>query len=162
MVDTTKPLTVVTQFITSDNTDSGTLSEIRRIYVQNGKVIPNSQANFPGMKPYTSVSDGYCSDQKTLFGDKNDFESKGGLKSLGDTLDRGMVLVLSLWDDHAVHMLWLDSTYPTDQPATKPGVGRGPCSVDSGAPDDVESKYPNSNVKYMNIKYGDIGSTYAH
>jgi cellulose 1,4-beta-cellobiosidase len=162
MVDTSKPFTVVTQFITNDGTDNGMLSEIRRIYVQNGKVVPNSQANFPGLKPYTSVSDQYCKDQKTLFGDKNDFEMKGGLKSLGDTLDRGMVLVLSLWDDHAVHMLWLDSTYPTDKPPTTPGVGRGPCATTSGVPDDVEKNSPNSNVKYMNIKYGDIGSTYAH
>jgi len=162
MVDTTKPFTVVTQFITSDGTDRGTLSEIRRIYLQNGKVIPNSQVNFPGIKTYDSVSDAYCNDQKKLFGDRNDFEAKGGLKSLGDTLDRGMVLVLSLWDDHAVHMLWLDSNYPTTQPPTKPGIARGPCPTDSGVPDDVESKYPNSNVKYMNIKYGDIGSTYPH
>jgi len=162
MVDSTKPFTVVTQFITSDGTDSGTLAEIRRIYVQNGKVIPNSQANFPSLKPYTSVSDAYCNDVKMLFGDKNDFETKGGLKSLGNTLDRGMVLVLSLWDDHDVHMLWLDSDYPTTQPPSKPGIARGPCSTDSGVPDDVESKYPGSNVKYMNIKYGDIGSTYPH
>jgi len=162
VVDTTKPFTVVTQFITDNGMDSGTLSQVRRIYVQNGKVISNSQVNFPGIKPYDSVSDSYCNDQKTLFGDQNDFEKKGGLKSLGDTLDRGMVLVMSLWDDHAVHMLWLDSDYPTNQPTNKPGIARGPCSTDSGNPDDVESKYPNSNVKYSNIKFGEIGSTYPH
>jgi len=162
VVDTTKPFTVVTQFITDNGMDSGTLSQVRRIYVQNGKVISNSQVNFPGIKPYDSVSDSYCNDQKTLFGDQNDFEKKGGLKSLGDTLDRGMVLVMSLWDDHAVHMLWLDSDYPTNQPVNKPGIARGPCSTDSGNPDDVESKYPNSNVKYSNIKFGEIGSTYPH
>ena len=27
-------------------------------------------------------------------------------------LDQGMVLVMSLWDDHAVDMLWLDSVRP--------------------------------------------------
>ena len=42
-VDTTKPFTVVTQFITNDDTDNGNLDEIRRIYVQDGKVIPNSE-----------------------------------------------------------------------------------------------------------------------
>lgn len=41
-VDTTKVFTVVTQFITDDGTDTGTLSEIKRFYVQNGVVIPNS------------------------------------------------------------------------------------------------------------------------
>jgi hypothetical protein len=37
-VDTTKKITVVTQFITADGTANGALSEIRRIYVQNGRV----------------------------------------------------------------------------------------------------------------------------
>merc|ERR1712151_766643 len=39
VVDTTKLMTVVTQFITEDGTDSGKLSEIRRFYVQGGKRI---------------------------------------------------------------------------------------------------------------------------
>jgi len=160
-VDTTKPFTVVTQWLTTDNTTNGELSEIRRFYVQNGQVIPNSKANFPGLKAYDSVSDSFCKDQKTLFGDKADFENKGGLKALGDSLNRGVVLVLSLWDDHEVYMLWLDSNYPTTAPAGQPGIARGPCDVGSGRPTDVESKYPNSNVKFSNLKYGDIGSTNA-
>jgi cellulose 1,4-beta-cellobiosidase len=160
-VDTTKPFTVVTQFVTADGSDSGPLSEIRRLYVQGGKVIQNSKTNFTGIKNYDSVSDAYCNDQKTLFGDKNDFETKGGLRAMGDALDRGMVLVMSLWDDHAVYMLWLDSNYPVDASPNKPGIARGACSTDSGRPDDVESKSPNSNVKYGNIRYGDIGSTYT-
>jgi len=161
-VDTTKPFTVVTQFITADGSDNGDLSEIRRIYVQNGKVIPNSQTNYPGIKPYNSISDAYCNDQKTLFGDKNDFEKKGGLKAVGDAFDRGMVLVMSLWDDHEVYMLWLDSDYPVDQPVSKPGIARGPCPTSSGRPTDVENQFPHSSVVYSNIKYGAIGSTYPH
>jgi len=43
-VDTTKPVTVVTQFITDDGTDTGTLKSIHRFYVQDGKVIPNSNS----------------------------------------------------------------------------------------------------------------------
>jgi cellulose 1,4-beta-cellobiosidase len=162
LVDTKRPFTVVTQFITADGTDGGVLSEIRRIYVQNGRVIPNSAANFPGLKPYTSISDAFCNDQKKLFGDRNDFETKGGLRGVGEALSRGMVLVLSLWDDHEVFMLWLDSDYPPNQPHSKPGIARGPCSTSSGRPDEVESRYPNSNVIYSNIKYGTIGSTYPH
>jgi len=161
-VDTSKPFTVVTQFVTKDGTDTSDLAEIRRLYVQNGKVIPNSAVNFPGMQTYTSISDQYCMDQKKLFGDRDDFETKGGLKGVGEAFQRGMVLVLSLWDDHDVHMLWLDSDYPTDKPATTPGISRGPCSIDSGKPDDVEKMYPNSNVIYSNIKFGTIGSTYPH
>jgi cellulose 1,4-beta-cellobiosidase len=67
------------------------------------------------------------------------------------------VLVLSLWDDHAVHMLWLDSSYPPGR--TGPGVARGPCGTDTGVPSDVESKYPNAYVRYLDIRYGEIGST---
>jgi cellulose 1,4-beta-cellobiosidase len=160
-VDTTKPFTVVTQFITSDNTSSGPLSEIRRLYVQNGNVIWNSKANFPGFKPYDSVSDQFCNDQKQLFGDKNTFESLGGLKSMGNSLETGMVLVLSLWDDYAANMLWLDSDYPVNGTTSKPGVARGSCATTSGVPAQVEANSPNANVKFSNIKYGDIGSTYS-
>ena len=39
---------------------------------------------------------------------------------------RGMVLVMSLWDDHAVRMLWLDSTYPVN--GTQPGSALSSCS----------------------------------
>ena len=41
-------MTVVTQFITSDGTDNGDLIEMRRLYVQNGKVIQNSFTNING------------------------------------------------------------------------------------------------------------------
>lgn len=160
-VDTSKPFTVVTQFITQDGTPNSDLVEIRRVYVQNGKIIPNSAANFTGFKPYTSISDQYCTDQKTLFGDKNEFEALGGLKGVGQALGNGMVLVMSLWDDHAAHMLWLDSDYPTNAPTTQPGIARGTCDITSGDPSYVEQNYPNAYVKFSNIKYGDIGSTYG-
>lgn len=43
-IDTAKPIQVVTQFITTDGTDTGDLKEIRRVFVQDGKVFetPNS------------------------------------------------------------------------------------------------------------------------
>lgn len=41
-LDTTKPMTVVTQFLTNDGTDNGDLVEIRRFYVQDGHMIPNT------------------------------------------------------------------------------------------------------------------------
>jgi cellulose 1,4-beta-cellobiosidase len=159
MIDTTKPFTVVTQFLTSGG-DSGTLNKINRIYVQNGKVIQNSDSNFSGLTTSNSVTDDFCNNQKKFFGDRNDFEAKGGLAGLGKAFQKGMVLVLSLWDDHDVHMLWLDSNYPTSASASTPGISRGPCATTSGVPTDVESNYPNANVIYSNIKYGAIGSTY--
>ena len=78
---------------------------------------------------------------------------------MGQALDRGMVLVLSLWDDTSANMLWLDSDYPLSADRTKAGVQRGPCSRSSGNPNDVESQSPNSSVKYANIKTGRIGAT---
>jgi hypothetical protein len=48
-IDTTKKFTVVTQFITDTGTASGTLSEIRRIYIQNGVVYQNSQSKIFGV-----------------------------------------------------------------------------------------------------------------
>jgi cellulose 1,4-beta-cellobiosidase len=159
-VDTTKSFKVVTQWFTSDNTSNGDLVEIRRLYVQNGKVILNSAANFTNFKPYTSISDQFCTDQKTLFGDKNSFQAQGGLKSMGNSLQAGVVLVLSLWDDYAAQMLWLDSLYPVNGTASKPGILRGPCATTTGVPSQVERDYPNSSVKYGNIRYGDIGTTY--
>ncbi|KAJ3506494.1 hypothetical protein NLJ89_g6835 [Agrocybe chaxingu] len=46
-VDTTRKFTVVTQFISSDGTANGQLKEIRRVYVQDGRVIQNSKVNIP-------------------------------------------------------------------------------------------------------------------
>ncbi|CAE6384801.1 unnamed protein product [Rhizoctonia solani] len=160
-VDTSKKMTVVTQFITADGTASGALKEIRRIYVQNGKVIQNSKTNISGMATFDSITEPFCTAQKTAFSDTNTFSQKGGYTNMGKAFDAGMVLVLSIWDDHAANMLWLDSNYPTDRPASQPGVARGTCATTSGVPKDVETNSPNASVTYSNIKFGDIGSTYS-
>ncbi|TRY69219.1 hypothetical protein TCAL_13113, partial [Tigriopus californicus] len=157
-VDSSKPVTVVTQFITDNGSDNGDLVEIRRKYVQNGQVIENSKVNFDGVSDYDSITDDFCTDIKDLFGDVNDHQKKGGLKTMGEALKRGMVLVMSLWDDHEAFMLWLDSNYPED--GSGPGVERGPCPTSSGRPEDVESNQPEATVKFSNIRYGDIDSTY--
>ncbi|KAF5359328.1 hypothetical protein D9756_003259 [Leucocoprinus leucothites] len=161
-VDTSRKFTVVTQFLTSNNSTSGTLSEIRRLYVQDGRVIQNSKTAVSGMTAYDSVSTAFCNAQKTAFGDTNSFQQKGGMAGMSAAMNRGMVLVLSVWDDHAVNMLWLDSNYPTDADPNKPGIARGTCSTSSGKPPDVETNAANSQVTYSNIRFGDIGSTYTH
>ncbi|TFY77727.1 hypothetical protein EWM64_g6285 [Hericium alpestre] len=152
-VDTTKVFTVVTQFLTSDNTTTGSLSEIRRLYVQGGKVIQNSQVAIAGIDPVNSITDNFCAQQKTVFGDTNDFASKGGLKGIGAAFAKGVVLVMSVWDDYAANMLWLDSDYPTTADASAPGVARGTCATTSGNPPDVESQEANASVIFsaMNI-----------
>lgn len=157
-VDTGSVFTVVTQFITDDGTDTGTLSEIRRIYVQNGAVIANSASTIDGITGDSITSD-FCDAQKSVFGDTTSFQNHGGLAHMGDAMDAGMVLVMSLWDDHAVNMLWLDSTYPTD--CTAVGCARGTCATSSGVPADVESQSPGASVTYSNIKFGPLDSTYS-
>ncbi|KAF9554464.1 cellobiohydrolase I [Agrocybe pediades] len=161
-VDTTKKFTVVTQFITDDGTASGTLSEIRRIYVQDGKVIQNSNVNIPGIdSSINSITSDFCDQQKTAFGDTTSFQDKGGLAGMSKGLADGMVLVLSVWDDHAVNMLWLDSDYPTDADPSTPGIARGTCSTSSGKPTDIETSEANASVTYSNIRFGDLNSTYS-
>jgi cellulose 1,4-beta-cellobiosidase len=80
---------------------------------------------------------------------------------MGDSLNRGMVLALSIWDDYAVRMLWLDSNYPTDKDPSLPGISRGPCPTDSGDPATIEKEQGSATVTYSNIKIGDIGTTYS-
>ncbi|KAA8907987.1 glycoside hydrolase [Sphaerosporella brunnea] len=160
-IDTNSKLTVVTQFITSDGTASGTLTEIRRKWVQNGVVISNANVNIPGIPAVNSITDTYCKAQKSVFGDTDDFETKGGLAALGDSMARGQVLVMSIWGDYAAQMLWLDSDYPTDADPTTPGVARGTCSTTSGNPADLIKNSPNAQVVFSNIRFGDLDSTYG-
>jgi cellulose 1,4-beta-cellobiosidase len=154
-VDSMKPITIVTQWLTTDGTDNGDLSEIRRFYVQNGKVIPNSMSSITGIEG-NSVTDKLCSQQKKVFGDPDDHAKKGGLKKMGEALDRGVVLVLSLWDDYITGMNWLDESTKNNGHL---GYKRGPCPKGSGKPEDLRANHPDASVKYGNIKYGEIGST---
>ncbi|PVF92349.1 glycoside hydrolase family 7 protein [Serendipita vermifera] len=158
-VDTGSKFTIVTQFITDDGTANGALTEIRRLYVQNGQVVQNSKTAIAGMDEYDSITVDFCAAQKTAFGDTNDFAAKGAFTPMDKALTNGMVLVLSIWDDHEVNMLWLDSTYPTD--STSPGAARGTCPTDSGKPEDVESQQASASVTYSNIRVGDLDTTYT-
>jgi len=161
-VDSSKPMTVVTQFWTHDGTDTGELSEIRRFYVQDGRVVPNSVATILGPSGGNSITDDFCSKQKSKFGDLNDFAAKGALSKMGAAMDRGMVLVLSLWDDTDVSMLWLDSAYPTDESSQKPGILRGPCpGGEQSKSAYLRAKSPDAHVAFSKIKYGAINSTFS-
>lgn len=151
-VDTSKVFTVVTQFI------GNPLTEIKRFYVQNGKVIPNSQSTIAGVTG-NSITPAFCDAQKAAFGDNYSFKTAGGFASMSSAAAAGMTLVMSVWDDHYSDMLWLDSTYPTTK--TGPGGPRGTCAVTSGVPATVESQSPGASVTYSNIKFGPINSTFA-
>jgi cellulose 1,4-beta-cellobiosidase len=161
-LNTDQKMTVVTQFITDDGTDTGALTEIRRKWVQNGVVIDNINVNIPGIPAVNSITDSYCDAQKTIFNDTNDHQNKGGLTAMGDSLARGHVLVMSIWADHAVRMLWLDSDWPLDVSPSNPGVSRGTCPTTSGDPDELEANSPDAQVAFSNIRFGDIDSTYGN
>ena len=98
-IDTTRPFKVVTQFITNDNTDNGDLTEIKRFYVQDGKKFDFPNTNISGLGSYNSLTNTNCANQKRVFEEPPTFLSKGGMKAMGESMKRGMVLVLSLWDD---------------------------------------------------------------
>ena len=46
-----------------DGTDEGTLSEIRRLYVQDGKVIANAPSMIPGVTG-SAITDDFCNAQQ--------------------------------------------------------------------------------------------------
>lgn len=145
-VDSSKPITVVTQFVTSDGTDSGDLVAIKRFYKQNGKTIAGGV-----------VTDDVTASRKVDFGETNAFKSKGGLKKMGQQV-KNMVLVMSIWDDTSdAQMKWLDSVYGTPGPnAVNNGTVRGPCSLDSGVSSTVRATQPNAQVVYSDIAVGPI------
>jgi len=160
VVDTNKPMTVVTQFLTHDGTDAGDLVEIRRYYVQDGKTIHNPHSKYLDPDDSDSITDALCEEKKNLFGDINDFAAKGGNAQMGTSLDRGHVAALSLWDDVEVNMLWLDSAYPLNEPAGKPGILRGSCpGGESSEPSYVRKQFPDGYVTFANAAIGEIGST---
>jgi cellulose 1,4-beta-cellobiosidase len=108
-----------------------------------------------------SITDTFCAAQKTAFDDTNEFAAKDGLATIGAALKKGIVLVMSIWDDHTADMLWLDAPYPPTKDVSAPGVTRGMCSADSGKPADVEAISASASVTYSNVKWGPINSTYT-
>ena len=89
---------MVTQFITENDTDTGDLIEIRRLFVQDGEVIANPSVSINGTSA-DSLTDDFCETELTSFGSPTTFLDKGGLKGMGDAMEDGMVLVMSIWDD---------------------------------------------------------------
>jgi cellulase len=137
-VDTSKPMTVITQFL-----GTGTLTEIRRLYKQGGKLIQNAKPLVYNTASYDSLTDAFC---KTA---GHSVTPTTSLAQMGKSFDAGHVLIFSLWD--AVDgMGWLDASE------------YGPCpggTADSAAT--IEARSPNLKVVYSNVKFGDIDSTYS-
>ena len=109
-VNTLEPMKVVTQFITSDGTDDGDLVDIKRFYVQNGNIIHSPSSTILGPDHDTdSITDAFCDAKKDLFGDVKDCQEHGGMASMGESLDRGQVMIFLFSDNVEGNMLWLDS-----------------------------------------------------
>ena len=138
-LDTSKPFTIITQFITNDNSTTGTLSEIRRIYQQNGVTVPSAVSGASG----DSINGTWCS---SVDSSASEF---GNLATMGEALGSGMVLVFSIWNDNSQYMNWLDSG------------NSGPCSSTAGNPATIQAQDPSTHVVFSNIRWGDIGSTYT-
>jgi len=150
-VNTEMPFKVVTRF----HAPAGELTGIEQFYVQDGKEIHHPNYAVGGND--NVESDAFCAAQKTSFGDRNSFAEKGGMKAMGEALDRGMVLVISMWDDIAVSMNWLDSYMDCDP--SEPGCTRGPCDPADGLPATLREAAPESAYTVTNVRWGAFGST---
>ncbi|WYZ43396.1 hypothetical protein EsH8_VI_001095 [Colletotrichum jinshuiense] len=138
-VDTTRKFTVVTQFPASQD---GKLKELRRMYVQDGRVIQNNVVNIEGPPKINFMNDEYC--QATGAGE---FMRLGGMTGMGDAMTRGMVLAMSLWWDKSTSMEWLDQG------------NNGPCNATEGNPSVITTIVANPEVTFSNIRIGELNST---
>ncbi|KAL4962223.1 concanavalin A-like lectin/glucanase domain-containing protein [Aspergillus stella-maris] len=142
-VDTTQPFTVVTQFLTSDNSTTGDLVSIRRLYIQQGRLIHNALIPIGSSNTSTTLlSDRLCAATSSWF------DSFGGMAGMGEPLGRGMVLAMSIWNDAGEYMQWLD------------GGDSGPCNATEGSPENIEATIPGTKVVFGNLRWGDLGSTF--
>lgn len=121
IIDTQKPFTVITQFI------GDPLYEVKRYYKQNNQLLEH---------PGGSLTSDKIKYWKKLQNETNTFESSGGFDSLTKAIKDGMAFVISIWDDPATNMRWLDSD------------DRGPCNGNIN----VRNTHPNVKVKFSNIK----------
>jgi cellulase len=119
---------VLTQFQAS----GGSLSQVTRRYIQNGRDIGGASGSGGDV-----ITAGGCGSGAAF----------GGLAGMGQALDRGVVLAMSIWNDNAQNMAWLDSG------------NNGPCQKGEGTPANIQAKTPNTHVVFSNIRWGDIGST---
>ncbi len=139
-VDTNKPFTVVTQFSAS----GGKLTQITRKYLQNGKQIGGggtiSSCGSEG-------STGGLAGMGDALGRGSKCTVARGLSSSSDSESSAVVLAMSIWNDPAQQMAWLDSG------------NNGPCTSGQGSPSNIQSQHPDTHVVFSNIRWGDIGST---
>lgn len=161
-IDTNHKFTVVTQFITDDGTSKGHLTEIRQYYMQKGGIIPPRSVRFPGIGSFDSMTEDYCSILADSFPSlpSHEFQDKGGLESMGRSMGRGMVLVMSLWTDDVTNTLGSISKVPATRKSSLNEFNQRLCSWDSRARTFIQKHHRGAMVKFSNLKIGPIGSTH--
>jgi cellulase len=140
-VDTSRPFTVVTQFPTNK---AGEMLEIHRLYIQDGKIVQNAKVKVDGPPKVNFMNDEYCEATGSVR-----YMDLGATAGMGAAAERGMVLAFSIWWDAGGFMKWLDAD------------GAGPCGEEEGDPKNIVRIEPHPVVSFGNIKWGEIGSTYA-
>jgi cellulose 1,4-beta-cellobiosidase len=138
-VNTNQPVTVVTQFIS--DTETGNLKEVKRLYIQGGKVT-QTVAKIHNGKQYRTIGDDFCTNG-SAGGDA--YARFGGDAAFTASFKRGVVLALSLGIDRS--MGWLSE------------IADGPCSSPGGK-EGVIAQNQDSYVVISNLKYGDLDTTY--
>ena len=160
-VDTRRPFTVITQFPAGAD---GKLKEIRRMYVQEGKLVESYTVEAAGLPKVNALNDEFC-----IATGAERYLDLGGTGGMGDALTRGMVLVgftsptlfahgsvadhllykaMSIWWSEGDNMQWLD------------GGAAGPCNATEGNPSNVVKVQPEPEVTFSNMRWGEIGSTF--
>lgn len=161
-VDTAKRFTVITQFVTDDGTDSGSLVAIRRKFIQNGTVFSDTTSSAPSIPTTSGISKDFCRSQKAAFGERDIFTEKGGMEGISKALAQGMVMVFAMTEDQQGHMLWLDSNWPVDADPSAPGVARGTCATDTGNPAYLSrGEGQAARAKFGDVRVGWIGMSEA-
>ncbi len=129
--------TVVTQFLKDA---AGELSEIKRFYVQDGHIIPNSEVQ-DRRRPGNSITQEWCDARVNAFTDFDDFNRKGWYGPDGQGPRQAHGLVMSIWDDHAAQHALARLDLPR-QGTKALGSERGACPTTSGVPSEVEAQVP--------------------
>lgn len=93
---------MVTQFLTNNNSPNGTLTEIKRLYIQDERLIENAMVtNISGQ---TVQMDGTVDEEFCTAKNASAYLRLGGMSGMGQSLARGMVLIFSLWNSESDFM----------------------------------------------------------
>lgn len=75
-----------------------TKGKIVQFFVQGGKKIEYPDSTWPGVEGH-ELTDEWCEAAIKAFDDTPRFNEVGGMAQMDDAVEKGMVLVMSLWDD---------------------------------------------------------------